>query len=105
MLRTYHVLIPPIRQRPCKVDMPAIEHGWCNDHVASLWVVLTATGDSANLIYRMGVAGGDQLIVGSNQALSSGEGAELGAGLEAVAEHGVIGLGSVAGLVMLGASR
>ena len=61
--------------------------------------------DGADLINGMGVAGGDQLAIVSDQALGLGQGAELGAGLEFVAVHGVIGLWIAAGLVVLGASR
>ena len=104
MLRKYGKRLPPLGQLALVIDVPAIERSGWGDHNA-LSVVGAAFVDDADLIYRMGVAGGDQLVVGSDQALSSGEGAELGAGLEAVAVHGVIGLWLGAGLVVLGASR
>ena len=71
--------------------MPAGErHGW-GDYFA-LSVVGAAFVDGADLINGKGVAGGDQLVIFSEQALSSSKGAELVAGCEAVAVHGVIGL-------------
>ena len=85
--------------------MPAADHSGRRDHNASLGVIGAALGDGANLINGMGVAGGDQLAFVGDQALSLGQGAELGAGLEAVAVHGVIGLWIAAGLVVPGASR
>jgi len=85
--------------------MPAADHSGRRDHLASLGVIGAALGDGRNLINGEGVAGGDQLAVFGDQALSFGQGAELGAGLEFVAVHGVIGLGIAAGLVVLGASR
>ena len=85
--------------------MPAVEHGGRRDHLASLGVIGAALGDGANLINGEGVAGGDQLAVFGDQALGLGQGAELSAGLEFVAVHGVIGLWIAAGLVVLGASR
>ena len=85
--------------------MPAAQHLGRRDHFTSLGVAFATLGDCANLINGKGVAGGDQLVVGSDQALSSGEGAELRAGGEFVAVPGVLGLGSGAGLVVLGAKR
>ena len=71
--------------------MPAAQHLGRRDHLASLGVVFATFRYGANLVKGEGVAGGDQLVVGSDQALSSGEGAELGAAGEFVAVHGVIG--------------
>ena len=73
--------------------MPTAQHLGRRDHLAGLGVVFAAFGDDANLIYGEGVAGGDQLVVGSEQALSSGEGAEGGLVGESETVHGVIGLG------------
>ena len=72
--------------------MPAADHSGRRDHLASFGVVGAAFSDGADLINGKGVAGGDQLAVFGDQALSLGQGAELGAGLEFVAVHGVIGL-------------
>lgn len=85
--------------------MPAVNHSGRRDHLASLGVISAALGDGADLINGMGVAGGDQLVIFSDQALSLGQGAELSAGWESVAVHGVIGLGIAAGLVVLGARQ
>ena len=74
--------------------MPAGERHWWGDDFP-LSVVGAAFVDDANLINGKGVAGGNQLVVFSEQALSSSKGAELVAGVEAVAVHGVIGLFAV----------
>ena len=73
--------------------MPAGERRWWGDHFA-LSVVGAAFVDDADLIQAVGVAVGDQLVIFSEQALSSGERVELVAGVEAVAVHGVIASGS-----------
>ena len=70
--------------------MPAGERSGWRDHLASLGVVFAAFVDGADFIDGMSVAGGDQLVVFSDEALGSGESAELGAGCEAETVHGVI---------------
>ena len=91
ILRSYQELLPGFRGDACCVDVPAGErHGW-GDYFA-LSVVGAAFVDGADLIYGVRVAGGNQLVIFSEQAFSSGEGAELVAGVEAEAVHGVIGL-------------
>ena len=76
--------------------MPAAAGNGRRDHLASLGVVGAALVDGSDLINAVCVAGGDQhlitVVVGGDQALGSSQGAEVGAGLEFVAVHGVIGL-------------
>ena len=105
MLRRYQILLPRLRWLTGVVHMPAAAGNRRRDHNASLRVVGAALGDGSDLIYGKGVAGGDQLAFFGDHALSLGQGAELSAGLEFVAVHGVIGLWIAAGLVVLGASR
>ena len=71
--------------------MPAGERHWWGDYLA-LSVIGAAFVNDADLIYGVGVAVGDQLVIFSEQALSGSEAAELVAGVEAETVHGVIAL-------------
>jgi hypothetical protein len=79
--------IPGLRGETERVYMPAGQCHWWGDYFA-LSVVGAAFVNCPDLIYRVGVTVGDQLVIFSEQALSSSEAAELVAGVEAVAIHG-----------------